>query len=144
MYAVVVTGGKQYRVTAGDVIDVEKLEGEAGAKVTLDQVLNLSDGTKILVGSPNVKDAVVTAEILGQIKGDKVLIFKKQRRHNYRRKNGHRQRFTTLFISDISLAGASLAKATPKKKAEQKIESTPKKEAAAKKPAAKKAAAKKE
>lgn len=159
MYAVVVTGGKQYRVTAGDTINVEKLAGNVGDTVTIDQVLTLSGEGKNEVGAPTVKGAAVEAQIVGQFKGDKVIIFKKKRRHNYRRKNGHRQLHTALHITGISLAGASLAKAEPvdikareAKKAAVKAAknaspvaakkaAAPKKAAAAKKPAAKKKAA---
>ncbi len=111
MYAVVVTGGKQYRVTAGDTINVEKLEGNLGDVITIDQVLTLSGKDKSEIGAPTVKGATVEAQIVGQFKGDKVIIFKKKRRHNYRRKNGHRQLHTALHITNIALAGSSLVKA---------------------------------
>lgn len=151
MYAVIQTGGKQYRVTAGDIIQVEKLAGAAGDTVKLDQVLSLS-GDKLLVGSPMVQGALVEAQILGQEKADKVLIFKKKRRHNYRRKNGHRQQLTALHILSVSLNGTALATKEPRKVKEAKAAAAPKakkeaaakaaaKPAAAKKPAAKKPAA---
>jgi len=104
MYAVIKTGGKQYKVASGDVILVEKLEGEAGASITLAEVLMLGDGANITVGAPTVKGASVAAEIVGQQKADKVIIFKKNRRHNYRRKNGHRQKLTALKITGINAA----------------------------------------
>lgn len=116
MYAVIISGGKQYRVTAGSIIEVEKLEGEVGDTVKIDQVLALS-GDKNVIGAPMVSGALVEGQILEQGKADKVLIFKKLRRHNYRRKNGHRQRFTALHITSISLNGAALvtaARRTPK------------------------------
>jgi large subunit ribosomal protein L21 len=97
MFAIVRTGGKQYRVAAGDKIVVEKLAGEAGDKVTLDDVLLAGDGG-------DLKDAAnmtVAAEIIAQAKGEKVIVFKKRRRHNYRRKNGHRQNHTILKIVSI-------------------------------------------
>ena len=149
MYAVVVTGGKQYRVTAGDTINVEKLAGELGDTVTIDQVLNLSGKDKNEVGAPLVKGATVEAQIVGQFKGDKVIIFKKKRRHNYRRKNGHRQLHTALHITNIALAGTSLVKADAidlkargEKKAAQKAARVASPNAAkAAKPAAKKAKA---
>ena len=97
MFAVIKTGGKQYRVKKDDMIEVEKLDGAAGAKVTLDHVLMV--GTKI--GAPTVAGAKVEAEVVEQIKDDKVIIFKKKRRQNYRRKNGHRQNLTVLKITDI-------------------------------------------
>lgn len=128
MYAVILTGGKQYRVTAGDIIDVEKLEGIAGDTVKIDTVLSLS-GDRILIGTPHVEGAVVEAQLLEQGKADKVLIFKKKRRHNYRRKNGHRQRVTTLHILSISLGGKSLVSKEARK---LKAAATPAVEKAAK------------
>ena len=119
MYAVVLTGGKQYRVTAGSIIEVEKLECAAGDTIKLDQVLSLS-GDKIMIGTPSVSGAFVTAQVLEQGKADKVLIFKKKRRHNYRRKNGHRQRFTALHILSVSLNDKALASVEPRKLKEGK------------------------
>ena len=100
MFAVIKTGGKQYRVVSGDVIKVEKLEGEAGATIALDQVLMLGD----TIGTPLVAGATVSAEVIAQDRGPKVIIFKKKRRQNYRRKNGHRQDLTVLRITEISAA----------------------------------------
>lgn len=117
MFAIVKTGGKQYRVTEGDVLKVEKLEGEAGATIVLDEVLMFGDDKGVKVGAPLVKGANVTAEILETKKGDKVTVFKKKRRHNYRRKKGHRQMVTVLRITKI--AGAAKKKAAPKKKTEE-------------------------
>jgi len=156
MFAVVKTGAKQYKVAKGDVIKVEKLDGEAGAKVTLDHVLMVGNEKGVEVGTPTVTGAVVTAEILEQSRAAKIIIFKKKRRQNYRRKNGHRQELTVLRVLEIG-KGAAPKKAAPKKdaaKAEAKAEEKPvkkaapkkaaaKKEAAPKKPAAKKPAAKK-
>ena len=94
MFAVVRTGGKQYRVTAGDKIAVEKLAGEAGDKITLgDVLLAVEDGAIAEAGT-----VTVSAEIIAQAKSEKVIVFKKRRRHNYRRKNGHRQQLTLLRI----------------------------------------------
>ena len=104
MYAVIKTGGKQYKVANGDVILVEKIEGEAGASVTLAEVLMIGDGANITVGAPTVEGASVAAEVVDQVKADKVIIFKKNRRHNYRRKNGHRQKLTALKITGINAA----------------------------------------
>jgi len=104
MYAVIKTGGKQYKVASGDVILVEKLDGEAGASVTLAEVLMIGDGANITVGAPTVKGASVAAEVVEQAKADKVIIFKKNRRHNYRRKRGHRQKLTALKIVGINAA----------------------------------------
>ena len=98
MYAVVRTGGKQYRVAADDKLIVERLPGEAGETVTLGDVLLVGEGADIRAGA----GATVTAEIVEQNKGDKVIIFKKKRRHNYRRKNGHRQLQTVLRIVAIA------------------------------------------
>jgi large subunit ribosomal protein L21 len=97
MFAIVRTGGKQYRVAAGDKIVIEKIDGAAGDTVSLDDVLLASDGDKL---TPAAKLAV-SAEIIAQAKGDKVIVFKKRRRHNYRRRNGHRQQHTILKIVSI-------------------------------------------
>ena len=102
MFAVIRTGGKQYRVAAGDVIRVEKLAGDAGATLTLDEVLMVSDAGNATVGTPLVAGAAVTAEVVAQTRADKIIIFKKKRRQNYRRKNGHRQDLTVLRITGIS------------------------------------------
>ncbi len=102
MFAVVKTGGKQYKVSEGDVIQVEKLEGEVGAAVTLDQVLMVGENEDVQVGTPMLKGNQVTAEITEQLKDKKIIVFKKKRRKNYRRKNGHRQLVTRLKITKIS------------------------------------------
>jgi large subunit ribosomal protein L21 len=102
MYAVIRTGGKQYRVAKDDVVFVEKLAGEPGTNVTLDDVLLVGDGSDIKTGAPRLAGATVTATVLEQKLDDKVLVFKKRRRHNYRRKNGHRQPLTVLRITAIS------------------------------------------
>ena len=99
MFAVVRTGGKQYRVAAGDKIVVEKIDGEAGSSVTLGDVLLAGEGAVL----KSVDGLTVAAEIVAQAKADKVIVFKKRRRHNYRRKNGHRQQHTILKI--VSLGG---------------------------------------
>jgi large subunit ribosomal protein L21 len=101
MFAVVKTGGKQYKVAQGDVIQVEKLPGEANAKVELAEVLMLCDNGKVTAGTPFVKGAVISAEVVAQKRSDKLIIFKKKRRQNYRRKNNHRQDFTVLKITGI-------------------------------------------
>ncbi|MDR3436544.1 50S ribosomal protein L21 [Telmatospirillum sp.] len=98
MFAVIKTGGKQYKVAPNDVIRVEKLPGEAGDTVTLDQVLLVDDK----VGAPLVAGASVTATLLEQTRAEKVIIFKKKRRQNYRRKKGHRQELTVLRITGIT------------------------------------------
>jgi large subunit ribosomal protein L21 len=153
MFAVIRTGGKQYKVAKNDVIRVERLPGATGDLVELNEVLMLGEGDQVTVGAPLVAGACVGAALLGQAQGDKVLIFKKNRRHNYRRKNGHRQDLTVLRITEILTDGQKpnkelvAAAVTPakseapaKKTAKAK---TAKPKAAAKKAAAPKAAAKK-
>ena len=102
MYAVVQTGGKQYKVSAGDVIQVEKLETVVGESVTLDKVLMTGDGDDTQVGAPFLDGFSVTAEVSEQLKDKKIIVFKKRRRKNYRRKNGHRQLQTRLKITSIN------------------------------------------
>ena len=102
MFAVIKTGGKQYKVAEGDVIQVEKLPGEAAAKVELAEVLMRSDGATVTVGKPIVAGAKVTAEIVAQNRTGKLIVFKKKRRQNYRRKNHHRQEYTVLKITGIT------------------------------------------
>lgn len=97
MFAIVRTGGKQYRVAAGDKIVVEKIDGEAGSSVTLGDVLLAGEGSELQPTS----GLTVAAEIIAQAKGEKVIVFKKRRRHNYRRRNGHRQQHTILKIVSI-------------------------------------------
>ncbi len=102
MYAVIRTGGKQYKVAEGDVIKVEKLAGAAGDAVTFDQVLALGDDGGLRVGTPVLDGASVSAELLEQTRGEKIIVFKKKRRKNYRRKRGHRQYLTVLRVTDIA------------------------------------------
>ncbi|PWC41395.1 MULTISPECIES: 50S ribosomal protein L21 [unclassified Azospirillum] len=102
MFAVIRTGGKQYKVASGDVIKVEKLEAEAGASITLDDVLMVSDAGSTTIGTPTVAGASVAAEVVAQDRGPKIIVFKKKRRQNYRRKNGHRQDLTVLRITGIN------------------------------------------
>ena len=117
MFAIVRTGGKQYRVAAGDKIAVEKIEGEAGDTVSLGDILLAGDGGEV----KSAEGLVVSAEIIAQTRGEKVIVFKKRRRHNYRRKNGHRQNHTILKIVAI---GAEEKKA-PKKAAAKKTDDAP-------------------
>ena len=105
MFAVIKTGGKQYKVAADDEIVVMTLVGEAGAEVTFDQVLSYSDGATMQVGAPLVEGATVAAEIVKQTRGPKAISFKKRRRQNSKRKRGHRQDLTVVRITDILLAG---------------------------------------
>ena len=107
MYAVIKTGGKQYRVKAGDMLVVEKLDGDAGAKVAFDQVLMLGDGADVVVGAPMVEGAVVNATLVETRKGDKIKVFKKIRRQGYRRTQGHRQFETVLRVTGITGEGKS-------------------------------------
>jgi large subunit ribosomal protein L21 len=101
MFAVIKTGGKQYKVAKNDVILVEKLEVEAGQDVTFSEILMVGEDSNLKVGAPLVQGASVLAKVLDQAQADKVLIFKKNRRHTYRRKRGHRQLQTVLRITDI-------------------------------------------
>jgi large subunit ribosomal protein L21 len=113
MYAVIKTGGKQYRVAANDKILIEKLEGAAGDQVTFEHVLMVANGGDISIGAPIVAGATVVGEIAAQEKADTVYIFKKRRRKHYRRRNGHRQLLTSVTITDILVGGATAA-AKPK------------------------------
>ena len=156
MFAVIKTGGKQYRVTPGDIIVVEKLTADEGSAVTFDSVLMLGeDGKTPTVGTPMIADATVTGEVVEQGRGEKITVFKKKRRQGYRRTKGHRQLRTVLKITGIngqgSKGGGQAAKKTAAKPAAKKTakpagKETPKAaEAEAKaeaKPAAKKAQAK--
>ena len=152
MYAVIKTGGKQYRVAANDVIEVEKLAGEPGDIIELGQVLLVSGDGGTEIGKPLVGGASVAAEVMRNGRGARIIIFKKRRRHHYRRRNGHRQDITTLRITEILTEGrkpskkkaeprpaaeASAAAARSEAKAEEK-----KPERKAKAPAARRAPAK--
>ena len=157
MYAVVKTGGKQYKVAKDDKIVVDRLEAEAGSNLVLDQVLMVANGDQVDVGAPTVKDAVVGATVLRHTRGDKIMVFRRKRRKNFRRIRGHRQDLTLLQITDIAPDGKlkaakpAEAKKPAAKPAEAKKPSAdkpaakkaPAKATEAKKPAAKKAPAKK-
>lgn len=104
MFAVIRTGGKQYKVQKDDKIKVEKLDGKAGDSLKIDDVLFISDGKKATIGDPVVKGATVTVKVLEQTRNDKIIVFKKKRRQNYRRKKGHRQDVTVLQVVDIKAA----------------------------------------
>ena len=101
MFAVIRTGGKQYRVAKDDIISVEKLAVEPGATVELAEVLMIGDGAAVTTGAPLLGGASVSAMVVEQTRADKIIVFKKKRRHNYRRKNGHRQYQTVLKITEI-------------------------------------------
>ncbi|MBW2275922.1 MAG: 50S ribosomal protein L21 [Deltaproteobacteria bacterium] len=102
MYAVIATGGKQYRVSEGDLVRVEKLDGGEGDKIVFDEVLMLGGGEQAKIGAPNVGKAKVEAEITAQGRARKIIVFKYKRRKNYRRKQGHRQPYTELRITKIN------------------------------------------
>jgi large subunit ribosomal protein L21 len=102
MFAVIRTGGKQYRVAAGDKLRVEKLPAEVGSEVVLDEVLMVGEGAAVKVGAPRVAGAAVKATVVGHGKGDKVTIFKLRRRKHYKKSQGHRQQYTELQITGIS------------------------------------------
>jgi large subunit ribosomal protein L21 len=103
MYAVIKTGGKQHRVSEGDVIAIEKINGERGDAVVFDQVLMVEQEGNIRVGRPLVEGAKVTGEIVAQTKGDKLIVFKMKKRKGYSKKNGHRQLLTRMKIKEISV-----------------------------------------
>lgn len=149
MFAILKTGGKQYKVTKGDVISVEKLTGNEGDTIVLNDVLAYSEGEgKIALDQKALNGVGVAAEVLEQKRDKKVLVFKKKRRHNYRRKQGHRQSLTVLRVQDIGkdLKAKPAVKAAEKKANPKKVEAkdtdakaaATTKQTAAKKPAAKK------
>jgi large subunit ribosomal protein L21 len=128
MYAVIKTGGKQYRVAANDKILIEKLEGAAGDRVNFTEVLMVSNGGTVDIGAPFLAGATVVGEIEKQARGPHIIIFKKRRRKHYRRRNGHRQDLTAVTITEILTGGAkpsAKAKAKPEAKVEAKTEAKP-------------------
>src|SRR5688572_26154706 len=149
MYAVVTTGGKQYRVEAGSELIIEQLGAEAGASITFDRVLLVGDGDAVTVGTPTVEGATVSGTVLGEALGPKLIVFKFKQKATYRRKNGHRQHLTRVRIDEIS-SGGTRGKAS-KAKAEAEPATTadeaapaepPKKSTRTRKPAAAKATTK--
>ncbi len=128
MYAVIKTGGKQYRVAANDKILIEKLEGAAGDSISFTDVLMVSNGGTVDIGAPLVAGATVIGEIEKQARGPHIIIFKKRRRKHYRRRNGHRQDLTSVTITEILTNGA---KPAAKAKVEAKVEAAPAAEATA-------------
>ena len=164
MYAIVEIAGQQFKVAKDQKVFVHRLEEKEGSKVSFDKVLLLHDG-KVTIGAPAIENAVVTAKVLGHLKGDKVIVFKKKRRKGFRKKNGHRQYLSQIQIEGISVKApakkaaakteetktekapvakkAAPAKKTATKEGKAPAKAAPKK-AAAKKPTAKKAAAKKD
>ena len=160
MFAVIKTGGKQYKVAPNDVLRIEKIEGQPGDTIELDAVLAVGGESGVILGAPLVEGAMVAAEVIEQGRADKIIVFKKKRRKNHRRRNGHRQHETVLRVTEILTDGkkpskAKAAKAKPAPvKAEAapaaaeadkapKADAAPAKKAPAKKAAPKKAAAKK-
>ena len=143
MYAIVEIAGQQFKVEKDQQIFVHRLDNKEGAKVEFDKVLLIDNGGKINVGAPAISGAKVTAKVLGHMKGDKVVVFKKKRRKGYKVKNGHRQSFSQIEIQSIVEKGATAKKAAPKAEAKPVAEkaTTAKKEAAPKKATPKKAAA---
>ena len=142
MYAVIKTGGKQYRVAADQKIEIEKLAGEAGDQVQFTDVLMVANGDTVDIGAPFVSGATVVGEIASHTRGPHIIIFKKRRRKHYRRRNGHRQDLTSVTIREILLGGAKpAAKAQAPEIAAETAAATPKKAAKPRKPkAAEKAA----
>jgi len=133
MYAIVEIAGQQFKVAQDQKVYVHRLKGEEGSKVTFDNVFLLDDNGTISIGAPAIKGAAVTAKILGHLKGDKVIVFKKKRRKGYIKKNGHRQALTEIQIE--SIAASAPKKAAPKKaetKAEAPKAEAPKAEAVSK------------
>jgi large subunit ribosomal protein L21 len=136
MYAIFKTGGKQYKVQAGDVLRVEKLEAAAGDKISFDTVIAVSDDKELKAGAPYVSGAAVNAAVLGEGKGKKVIIFKYKAKKDYRKKQGHRQPYTEICIESIAVDGKTIAeykpepakKAPAKKKTEEAAKPEEKKE----------------
>ena len=151
MYAVVSTGGKQYRVEAGNELIVERVGGEAGSTITFDRVLLVGDGESVTVGTPTVSGASVSGTVLGEALGPKLIVFKFKQKATYRRKNGHRQHLTRVRIDEITAGGsrrkpaakaeadadASATEAVPEAAPEKTDAAPPKKPARTRRPAAK-------
>ena len=119
-YAVLKSGGKQYKVSAGDVILVEKILGESGSKITFDDIVIMGEGAQIHIEEDELKSASVTGEVIEQTRGPKLIIFKKKRRQNYRRKKGHKQDLTAIRIKSIDLKKVATTKTAESKKVETK------------------------
>ena len=148
MYALVKTGGKQYRVSKDDTILVERLSAEEGEQIILSDIVMLADGEKVTIGTPRVDGAGVSATVIRQTRGPKIIIFRRKRRKNHRRTQGHRQDLTLLKINDIAedaknlKTAKSVVKAAPKKAATETTAKKAATETTAKKAATKKAAPK--
>jgi large subunit ribosomal protein L21 len=143
MYAVLNSGGKQYKVQKGEVLKVEKISGDVGSSVTFDRVLMFSDGENVNIGKPLLDSVSVEGHIVEQGKARKIIVFKYKRRKRFRRKNGHRQEFTAVLIDSIKAKGTKAAKAAePKAEAKAEVKESETQKAAPKKAAPKKAVAK--
>jgi len=134
-YAIIQTGGKQYQVKSGDVLDVEKLEAEVGTRVELADVRLVSEDSGLSVGTPTVDGALVTAEVEDQFRGPKIIVFKYKNKTHYRKKNGHRQSYTRIRIQDILTGGATPPPFVPKVKVEAVAEAPVAEEPVAEAPA---------
>ena len=143
MYALVKTGGKQYRVSKDDTILVERIAAEEGAEVILNDIVMLGDGDKVTIGTPRVDGAAVSATVLRQTRGPKIIIFRRKRRKNHRRTQGHRQDLTLLKINDVADDAKKLAPAKPIGKKAAPKSADPAKKAKSKKAKPKVAATKK-
>ena len=130
MFAIIKTGGKQYKVATDDMLQIEKLDAEAGDTITFDNVLMVGTGSEVTIGAPLVEGATVVAELVEQFRAKKIIIFKKKRRQKYRRTNGHRQNLSMVRITDILTAGQKPSKKPAAKKAAPK-KAAPAKEATA-------------
>ena len=120
-YAVIKSGGKQYRVSSGDVILVEKILGDNGTKVTFEEVIMMGEGKTIHIEAAEHKSATVIGEVIEQTRGSKITVFKKKRRHNYRRKQGHKQDLTAVRIKSLNLKGTSKPAKSESKKINNEI-----------------------
>lgn len=123
MYAIIETGGKQYKIREGDTVDVELLDGDIGDTVELDQVLMISGDDEMMVGKPTVEDALVRATVVDEVRGDKVVVFKYKPSNRYRRKTGHRQNYTRLQIEKITAPGLDTSE--PEEEEEDVAETAP-------------------
>lgn len=143
MFAVIKTGGKQYRVQEGDVLRVEKIKAGDGQKVTFNQVLLIETGEKVLIGTPFLEKAVVQAEVLRNLKSEKIIVFKKKRRKQYKKKRGHRQQHVEVRIEKI-ISNTSLVTEAPQVEALPKVETVLAEKEKVEKPVPKEAKAKEE
>jgi large subunit ribosomal protein L21 len=144
MYAIVEIAGQQFKVERGNKVYVHRLDASEGSKVSFDKVLLVDNGGKVQVGTPSIDGATVAATVLGHLKGDKVIVFKKKRRKGYQKSNGHRQQFTQILVQGILGKGETLKDEIKVEKKAPKAEAPAEVKAPAKKAAPKKAAAKKE